>query len=114
MAKKKIPVQAASVKKPVFRIFKFSSKIKFAILCIVTLCFYANTFTNGYALDDEAVIQRNDYVQKGFAGIGKIFSTDAYDCYYRQNSSNQHLSGGRYRPLSIALFAIEHQLWGES
>ncbi len=114
MAKKKIPVQPASQKKPVQSIFKFPYKVKFALLFIVTLCFYANSFRNEYALDDEAVIQRNEYVQKGFSGIGKILSSDAYDSYYKQNNANQKLSGGRYRPLSIVLFAVEHQLWGES
>jgi protein O-mannosyl-transferase len=88
--------------------------LKIAILFLTAFCLYANSFSNEYALDDEAVIQRNEYVQKGFSGIGKILTTDAYDSYYRQTNSNQYLSGGRYRPLSMALFAIEHQLWGES
>lgn len=81
---------------------------------MIALGFYANSIPNQYALDDEAVIQSNEYVQKGFSGIGKIFTSDAYDSYYRLNNSNQHLSGGRYRPLSIVVFAIEHQLWGEA
>lgn len=99
---------------PVSGIFNFSLKLKIAILFVVAFGFYANSFSNEYALDDEAVIQRNEFVQKGFSGIGKILTTDAYDSYYRQSNSNQHLSGGRYRPLSIVLFAIEHQLWGDS
>jgi protein O-mannosyl-transferase len=114
VATKKIPVQPALEKIPVTRIFNFPVKFKMAILFLVAFCFYANSFSNEYALDDEAVIQRNEYVQKGFPGIGKILSTDAYDSYYKETNSNQHLSGGRYRPLSIVLFAIEHQLWGES
>lgn len=85
-----------------------------AILFLVAFCFYANSLSNQYALDDEAVITSNQYVQQGFAGIGKILTTDAYQSYYKTTNSNQHLSGGRYRPLSIVLFAIEHQLWGEA
>lgn len=114
MAIKKISAQPAPLKKPDNRIFNFPVKLKVAIVFLVAFCFYANSFSNEYALDDEAVIQSNEYVQKGFSGIGKILTTDAYDSYYRQNNANQHLSGGRYRPLSIVLFAIEHQLWGES
>ena len=106
--------QPAPLKGPVTRLFNFSVGVKIAILFLVAFCFYANSLSNEYALDDEAVIQHNEYVQQGFSGIGKILSTDAYDSYYRLNNSNQHLSGGRYRPLSIVLFAIEHQLWGES
>lgn len=114
MAKKKIFVQPVLQKMPVTRIFNFSVKLKIVILFLVAFCFYANSLSNEYALDDDAVIQQNEYVQNGFQGIRKILTTDAYDSYYRQANSNQHLSGGRYRPLSIVLFAIEHQLWGES
>jgi protein O-mannosyl-transferase len=114
VATKKIPVQPATIKKPLPVIFKIPVKIKYAILILLAFGFYANTFSNEYALDDEAVIQNNEYVQKGFSGIGKILTSDAYESYYRQNNANQHLAGGRYRPLSIALFAIEHQLWGNS
>ena len=114
MATKKIQTQPAQVKKPVTLIFKVPLKVKVAILFLVAFCFYANTFSNQYALDDEAVIQRNEYVQQGFSGIGKILTKDAYDSYYKQTNSNQKLSGGRYRPLSIVVFAILHQLFGES
>jgi len=95
-------------------VFGFSVRIKYIFLALLAFCFYANSLSNEYALDDEAVIQKNDYVQKGIAGIGKILTSDAYDCYYKQNNANQHLTGGRYRPLSIALFAVEHQFFGES
>lgn len=95
-------------------VFNFSSRIKYLVLFLIAFGFYANSLSNQYALDDEAVIQKNDDVQMGFRGIGKILSTDAYQNYYKRTNSNQMLSGGRYRPLSIVLFAIEHQLWGES
>lgn len=58
------------------------------------------------------MIQKNDYVQKGFRGIGKILKTDAYESFYRQMNAKQQLSGGRYRPLSVVTFAIEQQLFG--
>lgn len=114
MATKKQTGQRTSQPKPVLMIFNFSQGIKTTILLLIALGFYINSVPNQYALDDEAVIQSNEYVQKGFSGIGKILTTDAYDSYYRLNNSNQHLSAGRYRPLSIVVFAIEHQLWGES
>jgi tetratricopeptide (TPR) repeat protein len=114
VTKKNITQKPPVVKKPLQVILNFPVKVKYAILIIISLCFYANSFRNEYVLDDEAVIQRNEYVQKGFSGIAKILSTDAYDSYYKQSNANQKLSGGRYRPLSIVLFAIEHQLWGES
>lgn len=82
------------------------------ILVIVGLVLYANSFSNHYALDDGIVIQKNDYVQSGFRGIGKILKTDAYESFYRQMNAKQQLSGGRYRPLSVVTFAIEQQIFG--
>lgn len=82
------------------------------VLIIIGFIFYANTFQNQYALDDGIVIQKNDYVQQGFRGIPKIFKTDAYESFYRQMNAKQQLSGGRYRPLSVATFAVEQQLFG--
>ena len=69
---------------------------------------------NEFALDDGIVIIKNEYVQQGFGGIKKILSTDAYDSFYRQMNAKDQLSGGRYRPLSIVTFAIEHSLFGEN
>jgi hypothetical protein len=66
-----------------------------------------------YALDDDIVMRLNDYVQQGFAGIGKIMTTDSYDSFFKSMGSAGELSGGRYRPLSILTFAIEQQLFGE-
>lgn len=95
--------------------FRFAYlKTQALILVIVGLLFYANTFNNEYALDDGIVIQGNEYVQQGVHGIRKIFKTDAYESFYRQMGSTQQLSGGRYRPFSIATFALEQQLFKTS
>lgn len=94
--------------------FDFNNfKVQAIILTIIGLVFYANSFKNIYALDDGIVIQKNEYVQRGFSGIGTILSTDAYDSFYRQMSATQQLEGGRYRPLSIVTFAIEEGLFGD-
>ncbi len=87
-------------------------KVQAAILAIVAFLFYANTYMSEYAHDDGIVIIKNEYVMEGFAGLKGIFTKDAYDSYYRQLNTINQLSGGRYRPLSIATFAIEQQLFG--
>ena len=84
------------------------------VLVIIGFIFYANSFFNEYALDDDIVINRNEYVLKGFKGIPKILSTDAYDSFYKQMGAEGQLSGGRYRPLSIVTFAIEQQIFGSN
>lgn len=114
--KKKVQQQpkAATIPAPAPSVFGIPFNIKCIVLLIVCFIFYANTVGNEFALDDGIVIIKNEYVQKGIAGVGKILSTDAYDSYYRQMNASQMLAGGRYRPLSIVVFAIEHSIFGES
>jgi tetratricopeptide (TPR) repeat protein len=97
-------------------LFPWDFKIKCYILLALGLMFYGNSLLNHYALDDSIAIERNDYVQKGISGIGKILTTDSYDSFYRQMgaSSRSQYSGGRYRPLSLVSFAIEQSLFGDS
>jgi len=95
---------------PTYTIYDF--KVQAIILSVVAFIFYFNTFFNETAHDDGIVIVKNEYVQQGISGIPKIFTKDAYDSYYRQLNTTNQLSGGRYRPLSIATFALEQQLLG--
>ncbi len=83
------------------------------VLFVITILPYSNTFNHQYALDDGMVILNNEYVLKGTSGITQIFSKDMLDSYYRRMGSNGRLAGGRYRPLSIASFAIEQELIGK-
>lgn len=79
---------------------------------LLGILLYLNTLPNKYALDDIPVIEQNKYVQEGIAGIGDIFSTDMFAGMYEDYNADAQLSGGRYRPLSIASFAIEYQAFG--
>ena len=90
----------------------YDFKTQAIIVAVLAFVFYINSAVNEFAHDDGIVIVKNEYVQEGLAGIPKIFSKDAYDSYYRQLNTSNQLSGGRYRPLSIATFAVEQQLFG--
>ncbi len=95
----------------------FWSRFAFQALFVaaVAIALYANTLGNGYAFDDGIVIRQNAYVQQGFAGLGKILTRDAFDSYFDQMKVDRgQLPAGRYRPLSIATFAIEHQIFGDN
>ena len=93
----------------------FSSfSIQALVIVFIGFVFYFNSLSNGYVLDDEIIIFKNDYVLEGFHGIAKILSTDAYDSFYKQMGATQQLSGGRYRPLSIVSFAIEQHFFGDN
>ena len=83
-----------------------------AILFILTLLIYANTLTNEYALDDAIVITENKFVKQGIDGIEDIFSTESFTGFF--GFDKQLVAGGRYRPLSIATFALEHEIFGQN
>ena len=98
---------------PQSHLFPFSDfRTQALVLVLVGLVFYFNSFFNEFALDDGIVIIKNEYVQQGIGGLGKIFTKDAYDSFYRQMNAKDQLSGGRYRPLSIATFALEQEVIG--
>jgi len=64
----------------------------------------------GYVLDDEMVFWKNDLVQKGYDGLKGIFSSDSFMGYFKEQKFL--LEGGRYRPLSLATFALEVAMFG--
>ncbi|RVT79587.1 tetratricopeptide repeat protein [Flavobacterium sufflavum] len=72
-------------------------------LAIVSFLLYANTLNHGFVLDDIAVIEQNNFVKKGLAGIPELFSTLYWQGYWDSNA-------GLYRPMSLVFFAIEWQL----
>ncbi|TAE83232.1 MAG: tetratricopeptide repeat protein [Bacteroidetes bacterium] len=82
-----------------------------ALLCFV---FYANTFRNGYAVDDFLVIDNNEAISRGMAGIPQLLTSDVFDSYYRKYNANNRLSGGRYRPLALITYAVEQQAFGKT
>ncbi|MBR4584564.1 MAG: tetratricopeptide repeat protein [Bacteroidales bacterium] len=97
--------------------------IPIIILAVVSLALYINALRNDYALDDSMVLIRNSFTQDGVSGIGDIFKYDTFTGFWVFNDSTHTveqivkekklLAGGRYRPLSLATFAIEIELFGK-
>lgn len=86
--------------------------VQAVIITVLAFAFYGNTISNENALDDALVIERNEFVHRGLAGIPDILTHDTYFCYYDQLGTSNQLQGGRYRPLSVITFAIEQQFMG--
>jgi protein O-mannosyl-transferase len=84
----------------------------FSILIITALSIgiYVQSIGFDYALDDTMVIVKNEFTKKGFNGIGDIFRYESFRGYFGEKK--QLLEGDRYRPLSIATFAVEQSLLG--
>ena len=78
----------------------------FVLSCLV----YANTLGHDYALDDAIVITDNTVVQRGVAGWVDLFTHDTFYGFFGEEDRAALVAGGRYRPLTPALFALEQQL----
>lgn len=90
---------------------KFNINLRFQlVLFIFPFIIYSNTIGHDYALDDAMVITHNHYTKQGFKGLKDIFINDSFKGFFQEKTV--HLPGGRYRPLSIATFAIEYELFG--
>ncbi len=83
------------------------------ILVVLAFVLYGASLSFGYVLDDQMVIWENVYVQKGFAGLRDIFGYDSFMGYFQKQEQLFLLEGGRYRPLSLATFAMEVGIFGK-
>jgi len=75
------------------------------VLSIVAFIVYSSSLANGYVLDDVMVLKDNAYVKQGISAIPEIFSTPHMRGYLV-------IPNDLYRPFSLAVFAVEYQIWG--
>lgn len=80
------------------------------VLFVVPMILYVATLSFGYVLDDKIVLSENKFVQKGLSGLGDIFAKESMVGFLGQQQDL--IVGARYRPLSLATFAIEYGIWG--
>lgn len=73
---------------------------------------YVQTASFEYTQDDAIVINDNMFTTKGVSGIGGLFKYDTFYGYFKDQSKTRLVSGGRYRPLTPAMFAIEYAIAG--
>ncbi len=85
--------------------------LPFLVILLFTMAIYGITLFNDYALDDLLVINSNAFTKKGISGIGDIFSYDSFTGFWGKEKAL--VVGGRYRPFSIATFALEKSVTGE-
>ena len=93
-----------------FRAFLRKNLIPLAVLFVLPILLYWFTLQFDYVLDDKIVITENNFTTKGLHGILEILTTDSFEGYFGEQ--RDILPGGRYRPLSLVTFAIEHHFFG--
>ena len=108
---KNAPPQLTNMLQPGFWREQWPAALIFMALAFVL---YGASLTFGYVLDDQMTIWENAFVQKGFAGLRDIFAYDSFMGFFQKKESLFLLEGGRYRPLSLASFAMEVGIFGKS
>lgn len=78
-------------------------KIMMLICAAFAFVLYANTLTHEYTVDDDTVIKNNKITKKGISALPEIFTTAYRAGFWERKES-------LYRPLSVAMFAIEYSI----
>ena len=73
---------------------------------------YANTLSHGYVQDDAIVITENAFTTQGISGIPGLLKHDPFYGFFEDESKAGLVAGGRYRPFTPVMFAIEYELFG--
>ena len=79
---------------------------------LVALILYGNTLWHDFTLDDAIVITENTFTKQGIRGITDILRHDTFYGYFNVPGKAGLVSGGRYRPLSQVMFALEYEFFG--
>ena len=118
MAKKNKPKKSnqAPIKKatPVTRQgagFWENTKWHSLIIFFLASLIYCNTLGHDFTQDDAIVITDNMYTQQGVKGIPGLLQYDTFKGFFKVEGKDKLVSGGRYRPLTPIIFALEWQLF---
>lgn len=88
---------------------KLPGWLPYVIIFAFAFAIYSNTLWNRYAIDDTIVVTDNKYTKKGFGGIKEHFTHDMFEGFFGERGAKL-VSGGRYRPLSMASLAVEYEI----
>lgn len=73
---------------------------------------YLNTLNHGFVQDDAIVISSNMFTQQGLQGIPGLLQNDTFFGFFKTEGKSRLVAGGRYRPLTPVMFAVEYALVG--
>ncbi|MFN4256046.1 MAG: tetratricopeptide repeat protein [Saprospiraceae bacterium] len=100
------PIESPAVAQPPVAERLFSHPLAGIFAAVLAILLYTNTLGHGYCLDDIPAISKNEFVKQ--ADFGKIFTTE-YRAGYAEGKP-----GMLYRPLTLAVFAVEWMLSPDS
>jgi protein O-mannosyl-transferase len=93
---------------------EFFTNYRLQSLVIFALAFavYIGSLGHQFVQDDAIVITDNMFTQEGASGISGILSKDTFFGFFKVEGKDQLVSGGRYRPFTLVLFALLYELVG--
>lgn len=91
-----------------------NTRLHILIVFIFSALLYVNTLGHDYALDDAIVIYDNEFTTQGVSGIDELFKYDTFRGFFKTEGKANLVEGGRYRPFTPAMFALEISLFGKS
>ena len=77
------------------------------LVFLIGALLYANTLTHEFTQDDAIVIYDNMYTTQGVSGLKGLFTKDTFFGFFKEEGKDKLVSGGRYRPLTPAMFGLE-------
>lgn len=92
----------------------YSPKWHKILLFLLAFVLYANTLTHDYTQDDAIVIYDNMFTQQGLAGVPGILGNDTFYGFFKEEGKAKLVTGGRYRPFTQLMYALEWQVFGKS
>lgn len=75
---------------------------------------YLNTLFHEFTQDDAIVIYDNMFTTQGISGWKGLFTKDTFFGFFKEEGKANLVSGGRYRPFTPAMFALEYQFFGKN
>jgi len=84
--------------------------LQIGLVIFLPFVLYIKTVTFDYTLDDTLMITSNQFTQRGIEGTRDIFTNDVFAGLF--GKGKMLVAGGRYRPLTHFMFAVEKELFG--
>lgn len=78
---------------------------------VLGFALYSNTLWHDYTQDDAIVIYDNMFTTKGIKGIPGILKYDTFYGFFKEEGKAALVTGGRYRPFTLLMYALEVQLF---
>lgn len=104
---------STGLKKELLPAFFTNTRLHCFLILLLSFILYGNTLGHDYTQDDAIVVYDNMFTQKGVKGIPGILKYDTFYGFFKEEGKAALVTGGRYRPFTLIMYAIEVQLFAE-